>query len=165
MVVAGGHRTASDGDQMGRLSTRQGEAEALLPLVVQHGLQSSFQVHLSHTNGGIAADVQGVANLLVAPAFGCFEQNAGTSEGASIGFARVDKRLERGSLAFGQRDGNGMVHYGLLAFLSSSHSCQYQTGLTTRYRRYPFLYMDFHLCLLFSSLHVYNDTLYCPVYR
>src|SRR6266581_6809893 len=73
MVVASWNGTTRNGDEMGCLSTRQGEAEALLSLVVEHSLQPSFQVHLSHTDGGVAADVEGVANLLVAPAFGGFE--------------------------------------------------------------------------------------------
>ncbi len=131
MVVASWNGTTRNGDEMGCLSTRQGEAEALLSLVVEHSLQPSFQVHLSHTDGGVAADVEGVANLLVAPAFGGFEQDPGARKGAGIGFARMDERLERGSLAFGQGDWNGMLHDGSPAFSSSSHSCQYQNGLTT----------------------------------
>ncbi len=52
MVVASWNGTTRNGDEMGCLSTRQGEAEALLSLVVEHSLQPSFQVHLSHTDGG-----------------------------------------------------------------------------------------------------------------
>src|SRR6266566_4905843 len=116
---------------MGRLSTRQGLPMALLPLVVEHGFQPSFQVHPSHTNGGVATDVEGFADFLVGPTFGGFEQDAGAGKGSGIGFACMDKRLERGSLAIGQGDWNGMLHGGSPAFPSSSHSCQYQTGLTT----------------------------------
>ena len=34
----------------------------------------------------------------------------------SIGFACMDERLQRGSLAFGQRDRDGMLHGGSPAF-------------------------------------------------
>src|SRR5258708_23353254 len=116
---------------MGRLSTGQGLAIPLLSLVVQRRLQSAFQVQLSHANGGVAADIEGFADVLVGPAFGSFEQHTGASESSGIGFACMDERLQRGSLAFGQCHRNGMLHQRLLAFPSSSHSCQYQTGLTT----------------------------------
>lgn len=112
MVVAGGYGTARDGDQMGRLSARQGLAIARLSLVVQHHLQSALLVQLPHTDGGGAADAQSRADLLVGPALGGFEQDAGASEGAVIGFAGVDECLQRGSVGFGQRHGKGDVSSG-----------------------------------------------------
>jgi hypothetical protein len=116
---------------MGRLSTSQGLTISLLALVVQHRLQSAFQIQLPHANGSGAADVEGVADVLVGPAFGSFGQHMGGGESSGIGFAGIDERLQRGSLAFRQHHNNGMLHRRLLAFPSSSHSCQYHSGLTT----------------------------------
>src|SRR5205823_14569493 len=116
MVVSGGHRTARDGDQMGRLSTSQGLAISCLALVVQYRLQPAFQIQLSYTNGGVAADIKGRADLLVGPALVGFEQDACSGESASIGFARMDEGVQGCSLAFGQCDSDGMLHEGSPVF-------------------------------------------------
>jgi hypothetical protein len=131
VIVAIGNGAAGDSNEMGRLSTSQGLAISLLALVVLHRLQSAFQVQLPHANGGIATDAEGFAGVLVSPAFGHFEQYTGAGESAGIGFARMDARVQRGSLAFGQTHRNGMLIRKLLAFPSSSQFCQYQTGLTS----------------------------------
>jgi hypothetical protein len=94
MVVASRRGTARDGNQMGRLSPSQRLAISLLSLVVQHRLQSAFQIQLPHTHGRVAADIEGVADLLVGLALVGFEQDARAGEGPGIGFARMDEGVQ-----------------------------------------------------------------------
>lgn len=116
MVVALGGRSTSDRHQMGGLPTGQCLAMALLPLVVQHSLQSAFQVQLSDTDRRIAADVEGVAQLGIGPAFGRFEQDPSAGKGTCVGLACMDECLQGGTIGFGQCNRNGMLQAGLLVF-------------------------------------------------
>ena len=131
MVMSLRNGTARNGNQMSRLASCEGLATALLPLVLQDRFESPLQVQLSNPNGGITTDLKGFANLLVGPAIGCFEQGMRSGKRFGIGFACMDERLQRGAIGFGQRDRNGMLQGGLLAFPSVSHSRQFQFGLTT----------------------------------
>ena len=77
VVVLIGSWSADNGDQVRGLGTRQRLAPPLLAFVLQDRLQAAFEIALADPYDGIATDIEGVAQLGLAPAFGQLEQDAG----------------------------------------------------------------------------------------
>lgn len=110
LVVAIRNRGARDGDHMGGLLTGQSLALALVLLVMQNRFESAREIPLPHTDGGIAGDAEHLAHLGISPALGGFEQRMCPCEGPCVGFACMEKGLERSTIFFGEGNRNGMLH-------------------------------------------------------
>jgi hypothetical protein len=100
MVVPVRNGAAGDGDEMGLL--RSGECLAItdLALVAQHCIHAAFLKAGAHVEDGVAADVEGAADLGEAPAFSQFERDLGAGARSGALVARVDEGLQAGAVDF-----------------------------------------------------------------
>ncbi len=102
MVVALGHRTAGNGDQVGLLRAGEGgTAPELLP-VLQHRVQTALQIPRAQVGHRIGADAVRFGELGSTPAGVQLEQDPGALEGADVGFARC-RNTDRRSWSIGER--------------------------------------------------------------
>src|SRR5881398_3494732 len=104
MVMSIRHLAARNGDQVGRLPISERLASALLSFVREHCLDSSYLKSLSDIADRLVRDVERSDDVLIAPSFIAFEQDASASQCARIGFSTSYKDLHMGSFIFAEVD-------------------------------------------------------------
>jgi hypothetical protein len=99
-----------NGDEMGCLLITECLASTCLPLIEQHGLDSSRSISLPHIANGLVRHVEGLSDIAIAPTLIAFEQHPRTSQRSCIGFAASHKHFQMRSFVFAEVDRSRLFH-------------------------------------------------------
>jgi hypothetical protein len=94
VVVPRGYVAARNRDAMGLLGAGERLGAPLLPLVGQHRLHPTCRKAGAHVFDRVAADIEGLADGRIVPAFAKFQQDLGARAGARAAVATMHVHLQ-----------------------------------------------------------------------